>query len=252
MNKAKTIRSSIRRGNGMILGGGLFLTVFFTAFLIFIAICQESAVHFSENLSIASEAIIELDTLYREIDVIVYDRTNAQTSTSLNNPSFEELCSSSAGDSQAVLNLISAAKSYYTDFKNTANEALRYNLTDNFKAQEIVDNELEADLNELTDSLHSIATTYTTMTRQATKIVDTAITISIIAGVVFLFGMLIYSLKISANMSKLIATPVVAVAEWAETLSTGAIRIVPRSRSTQSQVRPQTSPRRIPVKSMVR
>lgn len=225
MNKARTIRSSIARGNGMILGGGLFLTVFFTVLLIFIAVCQESAVHFSENLSIASEAIIEVDTLYREVDVVVYDRNNSSTSILMNTPSFDELCNASAKDAGNITGLVSKSKTLYTEFKNVANEALRYNASDTARAKEIVDNDLDDVLNELTDELHSIATAYTTMTREATKIVDIVITASIIAGVVFLFGMLIFSLKVSSHMSKIIATPVVAVAEWAETLSMGADHI---------------------------
>lgn len=225
MNKAKTIRSSIARGNGMILGGGLFLTVFFTVLLIFIAICQEAAVHYSENLSVASEAIIELDQLYREIDVVVYDTANNTTSMSMNTPSFDDLCTSSAKDMGDIGSLINRAKTYYSEFKSVASDALSYNGSNTAKAQNMVDNELEEVLNDLTDDLHSIATSYTTMTRQATKVVDTVITVSIIAGVVFLFGMLFFSLKISSNMSKLIATPVVAVAEWAETLSMGADHI---------------------------
>lgn len=224
MNKARTIRSSIRRGNTMILAGGLFLTVFFTVCLIFIAVCQQAAVHYSENLSIASEAIIESDQIYREIDVMAYE-IGAATSMDINTPSFNELCTASSGDNSNVESLISKAKTYYTEFKDIAGEALRYNATNKIEAQNIVDGKLEEKLNELTDTLHSISTTYTAMTRKATNVVDVAITVSIIAGVVFLFGMLIFSLKISANMSKLIATPVVAVAEWAETLSMGADHI---------------------------
>lgn len=180
--------------------------------------------HYSESLSIASEAIIESDRIYREVDVVVYE-SGSSTSADLNTPSFNELCTSAANDSGEIEGLINKAKTLYTEFKDIANQALQVKATDKFKAQIIVDSELDDKLNELTDALHDISTTYTSMTRKATNVVDLAITISIIAGIVFLIGMLVFSLKISSRMSRLIATPVVAVAEWAETLSTGADHI---------------------------
>ena len=224
MNKAKTIRSSIRHGNMLILAGGLFLTVFFTACLIFIAVCQQAAVHYSESLAVASEAIIESDQLYRNIDTLVYSSSNSST-MDLSTPSFNSLCTMSSKDMGNIGSEINSATKLYAEFKSTAEEILRTNSTNKLRAQSMVGSQLDAALEELTSVLHDITTTYTTMTRQASNIVDTAITVSIICGGVFLICLLVYSLKISNRMAKNIATPVVAVAEWADTLASGADHI---------------------------
>lgn len=224
MAKEKTIRSSIRKGNMLILGGGLFLTVFFTACLIYVFISQQHAVHYSDNLAIASDSIIEADKLYRNVDEIVYSASKA-TTTDFSTPSFDSLCREAASDSKEISKELNATQKKYEEFKSAAQSVLKLNGESKTKAQSKVDSEVAPLLDELVDDLHKITKSYAEMTEKAGDEVSGAITVSIIIGVVFLIGMLIYSLKISSRMGRTIADPVVAVAEWAETLSTGADQI---------------------------
>ncbi|MDE7400374.1 MAG: hypothetical protein K2N06_12730 [Oscillospiraceae bacterium] len=224
MKRAKTIRSSIRKGNMLILCGGLFLAVFFTGCLIFLAVCQQASVHYSESLAAASEAIIESDQLHREIDTLVYSN-NSSSTMNLSTPSFDNLCSMAAKDVGDIGSEIETAKKLYSEYKSIANNVLQANATDKPKAQDMIGEQLDGALEELTAVLHDITTTYTSMTRKASNIVDTSITISIVGGGVFLIVLLLYSFRISNRMAREIATPVVTVAEWADDLSMGADHI---------------------------
>ena len=224
MKRKKTIRSSIRRGNMLILSGGLFLAVFFTACLVFLAVCQQTSVHYSESLAAASEAIIESDQLHREIDTLVYSESSSST-IDLSTPSFDNLCSMVARDLGDIDSEIETAKKLYSEYKSIANDILRTNASDKPKAQDMIGEQLDGALEELTAVLHDITASYTSMTRKAGNIVNTSITISIICGGVFLIAMLFYSLKISNKMAREIAVPVVTVAEWADDLSMGADHI---------------------------
>ncbi len=224
MAKEKTIRGSIRKGNMLILGGGLFLTVFFTACLIYVFISQQHAVHYSDNLAIASDSIIEADKLYREVDEIVYSASKA-TTADFSTPSFDSLCREAASDSKEISKELTSTQKKYEELKKAAQSVLKLNGESKTKAQSTIDSEVAPLLDELIDELHKMTRTYAEMTEQAGDEVSKAITVSIIIGIVFLIGMLIYSLKISSRMGRTIADPVVAVAEWAETLSTGADQI---------------------------
>lgn len=224
MKKAKTIRNSIRHGNMLILAGGLFLTVFFTLCLAFIHICQQSSVHYSDLLSQSTNVIIEANNLYRTVDAIAYDNGSSD-SANLKTPEFDSLYNLSVTEIGSVVTKAENAKKIYDEFKTTASSILEINATNQEAAQEMCDGVLTDNLNELTAALHDIAIAYDSMCQQASDIVTSVITFSVIIGLIFLVGMLIYSLIISGKMAKTIATPIVAVAEWAETLSTGADHI---------------------------
>ncbi len=224
MRRTKTIRGSIMQGNFLILLGGLFLTVFFTICLIFIYICQQSAVRYSNNLAVSSEAIIEANRVFRSIDDIVYG-SSKDTATDMSTPSFNKLCQVSESVPGVIGEELKIAEENYKVFKSTAEEVLKANGEFKLRAQSMSDNELYTALDVLVDSLHDISASYSAMTQQATDIVRTVITMSVLLGLLFLIGMLIYSLRISRRMARDIGNPIVAVAEWAETLSTGADHI---------------------------
>lgn len=224
MKKAKTIRSSIRQGNMLILAGGLFLTIFFTLCLVFIDICMQSCVHYSNMLSNSSDVIIEANNIYRAVDTAVYENAPAD-SVKLSTPDFDALYNTSVNETGSVAGKAKNAKTLYDEFKSTASLALTTKSTNMEKAMEICDGELTDILNDLNDNLHEVANAYDSMNEQASAIVTSVIKITTMIGLLFLVGMLVYSLTISNKMAKTIATPIVAVAEWAETLSTGADHI---------------------------
>lgn len=235
MKKAKTIRNSIRHGNMLILAGGLFLTVFFTLCLVFIHICQQSSVHYSSLLSQATDVIIEANDIYRTVDTVAYGE-DFSTSADLSTPGFDSLYGTAVTERGSVVTRAEEAKEIYDEFIKNAVLALETNGTNKEEAQRICDEELTDSLNDLTGALHNIAKAYDSMCEQASSIVTTVITFSVIIGLIFLVGMLIYSLIISGKMAKTIATPIVAVAEWAETLSTGADHIEKADMGPESDI----------------
>ena len=198
--------------------------MFFTLCLAFIHICQQSSVHYSDLLSQSTNVIIEANNLYRTVDAIAYDN-GSSNSANLKTPEFDSLYNLSVTEIGSVVTKAENAKRIYDEFKTTASSILEINATNQEAAQEMCDGVLTDNLNELTAALHDIAIAYDSMCQQASDIVTSVITFSVIIGLIFLVGMLIYSLIISGKMAKTIATPIVAVAEWAETLSTGADHI---------------------------
>ncbi|MCM1166786.1 MAG: methyl-accepting chemotaxis protein [Lachnospiraceae bacterium] len=220
MNKAKSIRNSIRRGNLMILAGGLFLTIFFTAALIFINVCQQASVHYSELLAKGSDVIIEANKFYRRVEDSVYGINPG--SVDLSTPEFDMLYKEAYNDTGKVKTLSQNSKVLYDEYKTIASAILETASTDNEAALAMIEGEFRDKLNVLMDSLHDLASGYTSMSEQASTIVADAILFSTIGGGVFLVLMLVYSLKISSVMGNTIAKPVIAVAEWAEALSRGA------------------------------
>ena len=235
MKKAKTIHKSITQGNMLIFAGGVFLTVFFTVCLVFIHTCQQSCVHYSNLLAQASNAIIEANRIFRTVDNIVYE-PDYSTSIDLSTPEFDALYSVSSTEMGSVATLSQSTKKLYDEFKTTAALVMETNGADKEAAQRMADAELTDTLNELIDSIHSISTSYNSMNEQASDIVTSAITFSTIIGLICLAAMLIYSLVISNKMSKTIAKPIVAVSEWADTLSTGADHIEKADMGPESDI----------------
>lgn len=224
MKKATTIRGSIRRGNFMILAGGLFITIFFICAMVYIGFSQRTEIEFSDNIAITSNSIIEANKLYREIDNIVYDGTSAQ-SFSTATPQFDSLVAASAKESSELRSLVTDAKSLYDELKSKAQHVVSLSAEDNEAAQEQIDKEVYPVLMDLTEKLNSVSLKYVEMTEEAGSHVTVVIEMSTIVGIVLFVLMLIYSIVVSKKMAKKIADPVIAVAEWAETLSTGADHI---------------------------
>lgn len=224
MNKKKTIRSSITKGNLLILMGGLFLTVFFTACLVFVYTSQQKAIHYSDNLAIASDSVIEANNLYRAIDTLVYG-SDKDTTMDMSTPTFDKLVLASENDPDNIVKDIKDAKNTYKDFKEVAAKILQSNDKYKLNAQSMIDMDLTPLLNELISDLHLMTSSYAAMTEQAGDEVGSAILTSMLIGIGFLILMLVYSLQISKRMGRTIADPVVEVAEWAEKLSMGADHI---------------------------
>ena len=221
MNKEKTIRSSIRQGNMLILAGGLFLAIFFSIALIYLSNIQQTAIHYSDNLAVASDAIIEADGLYHLVDSLVYGDSR-QTTIDLSTPTFDTLCGVSATDPIDITKGIKSAQKIYKEFKLICDDAMLANGGYKPNAQAIVDEELEPVMNDLINALNSVTKNYVALNTDAGAKVNRTIILTIVIGAIFLVFMLIYSLRISSTMGKHIADPVVQVTEWAETLSTGA------------------------------
>lgn len=126
---------------------------------------------------------------------------------------------------RAVSSLVTETKSLYENFKKKAQEAVKLSSEDNEAAKTMLDDEVYSILMELTEKLNNISTKYVEMTEAAGQNVNVVIEFCTIVGLVLIGALLAYSIVISQKMAKRIAHPVIAVAEWAETLSTGADHI---------------------------
>lgn len=224
MKKTATISNTIRRGNLLILVGGLFIIVFFTAAMIFIGACQRSEVRYNAHIPRVTGAIVEANKLYFELDDLIYSGLE-NPSHDMETPEFDALVAGAANDLDATHSLIESAQNLYDDFKKEAGTALELGLTDVDAAYEHLDEVAHPIFLAMNDKLNEVGAKYVDLSEKAAKIVTITIESSTIMGFILFAAMLVYSLVISKKMAESIAVPVVAVAEWAETLSTGADKI---------------------------
>lgn len=219
--KQRSIRSHIRSGNRKILLGGFFLALVYSVCLIFIYICQQSCVRYGNNQALASDSIIEANSIFRDVDNAVYDYDPSVTEPG-RNPNFEKLYKASLEENGAVVEDIKNTKELYDKFLESCVNVLELSATDNEAAKLLCDEETYAALDELSESLHYISATYVRMNSEASDIVISVITGSVLCGIFFLIVMTIYYFIISNQMTTSISVPVVEVAEWAEKLSKGS------------------------------
>lgn len=235
MGKTKSIRSSIRKGNFMILAGGLFITLFFIFAMVYINFCQRIEIDYNENIAKASGTIVEANAFYRTVDDIVYDQLFDQT-LDTDTPVFDTLVAATANADQSVRSIAASAKSLYDELKKNAQQAVSITLSDNEAARDMLDNVVYASLMDFTEKVNEISTKYVELTEEAGRNVTTVIEMCTILGIVLIVLLLIYSIIVSKKMAQRIAHPVIAVAEWAETLSTGADHIEAMHESSDVQL----------------
>ena len=219
--KQRSIRSHIRGGTRKILFGAVFLAVVYSICLVFIYVCQQSCVRYGDNQALASDSIIEANTIFRAVDNAVYEDNNALM-ISTDTPNFDKLYEASIEESGAVVETIKETRELYNIFLESCSRALELNETDNEAAMELCDGETTTAFNNLTDSLHSVSSSYVRMNSEASSIVVATITFSVVVGLIVLIIMTIFYFIVSNKMTNSISVPVVEVAEWAEKLSRGA------------------------------
>lgn len=219
--KQKTIRSHIRSGTRKILFGAFFLALVFFLCMVFIYVCQQSSVRYGDSQALASDAIIEANSIFRGVDNAVYEN-NTSLMTSMDTPNFDKLYESSLAESGAIVENIKESRQLYDVFLESCTKVLELNATDNEAAMELCDDETYKAFNDLTESLHTVSSDYVRMNSTASSIVVSVITFSVIGGLFVLVIMTIYYFIVSNKMTNSISVPVVEVAEWAEKLSRGS------------------------------
>ena len=219
--KQRSIRSHIRGGTRKILFGAVFLAVVYSICLVFIYVCQQSCVRYGDNQALASDSIIEANTIFRAVDNAVYEDNNALM-ISTDTPNFDKLYEASIEENGAVVETIKETRELYNIFLESCSRAIELNETDNEAAMELCDGETSTAFNNLTDSLHSVSSSYVRMNSEASSIVVATITFSVVVGLIVLIIMTIFYFIVSNKMTNSISVPVVEVAEWAEKLSRGA------------------------------
>lgn len=218
-----------------ILCGGIALTIFFSICLGFIYVCQQETTKYSNCQMYASNAIIEANDLFHSVDNVVYGESKANAIT-LECPDFENLYKISASEHGDITSIVKAANESYDKFFEIAESIMKLNSTEKDSAREMCDNDLYDMLNELTENLQNISDKYVDMNKAANDVVANVMKISVLLGVVFLIGMLINAIHASNRMADTIAIPVNAVADWAETLSTGADNIETANLQTNKHI----------------
>lgn len=219
--KVKTIHGCIRNGNYRILAGGITITVFFIISLILININITSTIKHANNQDLSKSAIVEANAAFRSVDELAYSESNVSSLT-LERTNFDTLYKNPNTTSKDALNAINKAKESFDNFFELCNSTVALNASDKEAAKQICDTQLPAELNELSKLLNEVSDKYTAMNNRSVKDVNNIMKISTLLGVIFLAGMLVNSLHASKQMAETIAVPVNAVANWAETLSTGA------------------------------
>lgn len=219
--KQRTISKHIRSGNRKILFGAVFLAMVYSACLLFIYVCQQSSVRYGNCEALASDSIIEANSIFRSVDNAVYENDTTFRTVGVAS-SFNKLYEASLVENGEVVNDIKESKELYDTFLEFCTRTIDLNTTDNEAAKKYCDEELYAALDELTESLHVVSAAYVRMNSTASEIVITVITVSVLGGFFFLIVMAIYCVIISNKMTNSISVPVVEVAEWAEKLSKGS------------------------------
>lgn len=219
--KQRSIRTHIRRGNRKILLGAVFLAMIYSACLIFIYVCQQSSVRYGNCEALASDSIIEVNSIFRSVDNAVYENDTTFRLTSIA-PNFNKLYEASLLENGQVVQDVKNTKALYDKFFETCAKVIELNATDNEAAKDLCDEELSAGLDELSESLHTVSAAYVRMNSTASGIVISVITCSVLGGFFFLVVMAIYCVVISNKMTNSISVPVIEVAEWAEKLSKGS------------------------------
>ncbi|MBD5111473.1 MAG: hypothetical protein HDT42_02895, partial [Ruminococcaceae bacterium] len=222
-NKIQTIQKSINHGNRRILRGEIITVVFFTLCLLFISYSIKSGmIHYSEVLMTTADTITESEKVYRDISMSVYEDTG---NASLEMPTYNKLCALVENDPGKIVTERAAAKEIHERFISTANKAIQLKSTDRAGAIQIVENELADVLDEFTDCMHDITTSYNKMVNQSIGLIDAFNWVGIVIGIILLGVTLIIAYRVSKKMAKEIAIPVVTVSEWADELSKGADHI---------------------------
>ncbi|MDE6726174.1 MAG: hypothetical protein K2J79_11290 [Ruminiclostridium sp.] len=219
--KQKTIRSHIRSGTRKILFGAFFLALVYSLCLVFIYVCQQSCVRYGDNQALASDSIIEANSIFRAVDNAVYEN-NPSLMTTMDTSNFDKLYEASLEESGAIVENIRESKRLYDSFLESCTKVLELSKSDNEAAKELCDDETYRALNTLTESLHTISADFVRMNSTASSIVVSVITFSVIGGLFVLVIMTIYYFIVSNKMTNSISVPVVEVAEWAEKLSMGS------------------------------
>lgn len=215
-----TIQGRLTKSTRSIAINLVFLTAFFTVFLILIIFIQYSMIRYSNKRSMCIAASEEANGIFRKIDDYVYG------GDAFNGPyefgaEFTELYDATKSEHGAVVGHIEEAKEQYEKFLTTAEEVVKKYATDQEAATDMCDTELYNSLEALRDILNLTSESYSTMESQANTICLSLMIFCIIVGVVLTLLSMRRAFRIGKNMSESIASPVTAVAGWAEGLALG-------------------------------
>lgn len=177
-------------------------------------------IRYSNKRSTCIAASEEANGIFRKIDDYVYggDVYNGPYEFGAE---FTELYDATKSEHGAVVERIEEAKGLYEKFLTTAQDVVKKYDTDQEAATDMCDTELYNSLEALRDILSLTSESYSTMESQANTICLSLMIFCIVVGVVLTLLSMKRAFRIGKNMSESIASPVTAVAGWAEGLALG-------------------------------
>lgn len=215
-----TIQGQLTKGTRSIAKNLVFLTIFFTVFMILIIIIQLSMIRYSQKQSLCILAVEEVNDIFREIDDAVYGGPTYAGTFEMGEE-FSSLYQKTQTEHGNVINRIEDAKENYEEFLSIARETVTTYETNAELAENMCDEELYNALENLRDSLNLASNSYSKMQIQANNVGIMLILVCIMIGIILTILSMRRAFRIGENMSKSIAAPVMAVADWAESLAIG-------------------------------
>lgn len=215
-----TIRGQLTKGTKSIAKNLVFLTTVFTVFMLFVILVQFSMVRYSNKRSLCISASEEANKIFRSIDDFVYGGEEVTGPFEMGGD-FSVLYNGIKSEHGTVIQHINNAKELYDEFLSIAEKTVDMYGTEPENATDMCDTDLYNKLEELRDTLSLASGSFSKMEQQAGGICIGLIVICIVAGIVLTVFSMRRAFRIGENMSESIATPVTAVAEWAESLSMG-------------------------------
>ncbi len=219
-HKLKSIQEQLTDGNKQLLFTAGLLVLFFILCMIFIIICQNSVVHYSQYQQRASEAILEVSELMDNLETSIRTGKTFETSTDVDHTQFQMLYNDTQNEYGDVSKRMEEAHQAYMEVFTKGSELLKS--TDNQTAISILETEVAPKEAELRTALTDVSRMYTKMVNEATTIVTGSIVFSILMGLIGAVLVIRRAQKISRRMTAQIAGPINSVADWAEDLSEGA------------------------------
>ncbi len=219
-HKLKSIQEQLTDGNKQLLFTAGLLVLFFILCMIFIIICQNSVVHYSQYQQRASEAILEVSELMDNLETSIRTGKAFEASTDVEHTQFQMLYNDTQNEYGDVSKRMEEAHQAYMEVFTKGSELLKS--TDNQTAISILETEVAPKEAELRTALTDVSRMYTKMVNEATTIVTGSIVFSILMGLIGAVLVIRRAQKISRRMTAQIAGPINSVADWAEDLSEGA------------------------------
>ncbi len=215
-----TIKGQLTKGTKSIAKNLVFLTAFFTVFMMLVILVQFSMVRYSNKKSLCISASEEANKIFRAIDDFVYGG-EAFTGQFEAGEKFSTLYNGIKSEHGAVIGHINNAKALYDEFLLIAEQTVNTYGTEPETAIDMCDTDLYNKLEELRDALSLASGSFSTMEKQASGISIGLIIFCIAVGVILTVLSMKRAFRIGTNMSESVAAPVKAVAEWAKNLSMG-------------------------------
>ena len=217
-----TIRQQLAIGNRRIVNGNTFLLIFFVICMILVLTCQNGALRYSKQQQKAAEAITEINQWMDDLETSIRKGSTFENKIDIEETEFQKLYHEAKGMPGNIGAAMETAEATYVEIFAAGKSALA-NGWDNPKAAlAALEEEIAPKQAQLREELTKVSSVYEIMVNQAMGIVTGVIIFSIPIGIGVALLTIRRAIKTGNTVAKQIATPINAIADWAEKLSVGA------------------------------